>query len=234
MALSPCQRHTARIKAEKALAEGRALSSSPDSLNVQFRSLDMDVARLRDLPQVADRVEMKRNILLPKWTPTVDQYLKDGIAYQNPTFAYCVIWLFDVGEYDMALEWADIAIEQGQATPENFGRTFPAFVADTMLAWAMAEADAGHSVEPYFSRTFANICDNWRLHEEINAKWYKFAGQLLLKDKNGKVQPTAIDDVAVLEQADALLAKAHDYHPPVGVKTLRDKIAARIRSLQAN
>lgn len=232
MALSPCQRHTARIMAEKALAEGRALSSSPDGLNVQLRSLDMDIERLRALPNIADRVEMKRSVLLPKWMPTVEQYLADGIKYSNPTFVYVVIWLFDVGDYDLALEWADIAIEQGQTTPDNIRSSLAAFVADTMLAWATAEDYAGNSVEPYFSRTFANIRETWRLHEEINAKWYKFAALLLLKDQDGKVQPTAINDIAVLEKADALLAQAHAYHPPVGVRTLRTKIAARVRALQ--
>jgi hypothetical protein len=40
-----------------------------------------------------------------------------------------VIWLFDVGDLDKALEWADIAIAQHQATPErlrsNFQRLWP-------------------------------------------------------------------------------------------------------------
>lgn len=55
--------------------------------------------------------------------------------YANPVLAWCVIWLFDVGDLDKALEWADIAIAQQQATPERLRSNFPTFVADTMLAW---------------------------------------------------------------------------------------------------
>ncbi|SQD04869.1 putative terminase, endonuclease subunit from bacteriophage origin [Escherichia coli] len=47
------------------------------------------------------------------------------------------------------------------------------------------QAEAGHSIEPYFSRTFENIREKWRLHEDINAKWFKFAGLYLLRDEKG-------------------------------------------------
>ncbi|EMY3450581.1 terminase, partial [Escherichia coli] len=67
---------------------------------------------------------------------------------------YCIIWLFDTGDLSRALDWADIAISEGQATPDNFRSTLPAFVADTVLQWATDNSEAGHSIEPYFSRTF--------------------------------------------------------------------------------
>ncbi|HHL2575865.1 TPA: phage terminase small subunit [Yersinia enterocolitica] len=232
MALSPCQRYRRRVHAELALKNHEALSASPASLHLQLRELDSDVARVRSLGTIADRVDMKRDELLPKWLPTVERYLDSGIVHANPAFAWCVVWLFDVGNFDQALDWADIAIEQGQSTPENIKSTFATFVADTVMAWAETQASFGHSIEPYFSRTFVNIRDKWRLHEEVNAKWYKFAGLLLLSDKSGKPVATAIDDVETLLQADALLAQAGAFDVKVGVKTHREKIAARIRALQ--
>ncbi|MFN1131555.1 terminase, partial [Lelliottia nimipressuralis] len=93
------------------------------------------------------------------------------------------------------------------------------------------EAAAGHSIEPYFSRTFENIREKWRLHEEINAKWFKFAGLYLLRDESGKPRATAVDDVDTLEQADTLLAQAEAYNKNAGVKTMREKVRARINSL---
>lgn len=231
MSISPGMRHNAKIAALQALSSGQALSASPESLHIQVRELMQDVERLRELPMTADRVEMKRNKLLPKWRPTVERYLAGSEHVTNMVFSYCVIWLFDIGEFDLGLDWADIAIEQHQPTPENVKRTFPAFVADTVLAWARQEAESGHSVEPYFSRTFDNVRNKWRLHEEITAKWFKFAGLLMLRDSNGKPLPSAIDDVAILQAADELLAQAHAFHPPVGVKTLREKIDQRIRAL---
>ncbi len=233
MAMSPCQRHRARIKAAEALDNREALTASPVSFHLQKLELEADVVRLRSQPMTADRIDMKRDELLPRWLPTVEAYLAGEKRYMNPALVYCVIWLFDTGEMERALDWADIAISEGQAMPENFKSTMPAFVADTVLAWATDEAAAGHSIEPYFSRTFNNIRDKWRLHEDINAKWFKFAGLYLLRDENGTPRATAVEDIAVLEQADALLAQAEKYNKNAGVRTMRTKIAARINGLTA-
>ncbi|QTF10037.1 terminase [Brenneria izadpanahii] len=231
MALSPAQRHNARLQAEQQLSRCQPITGG-HSLHLQIRALENDIERLKSQPMIRDRVEMKRRELLPRWLPTVRAYLDSGEVYQHPIFAYCIVWLFDVDEFDQALDWADIAIEQGQRTPDNIKRSFAAFVADTVLEWAEQTADSGQSVEPYFSRTFNNVAENWRLHEEITAKWFKFAGLLLLRDDNGQPRATASDDVALLEKADLLLAQAEKYHRKVGVGTMRKTIAARIRSLQ--
>jgi len=203
------------------------------SLHLQMQEIDEDVALLRSLPTTADRVEMKRDVLLPKWLPTVESYLELGKVYANPVFAYCVIWLFDVGQYDQALDWAEIAIEQEQATPENIRSRFPAFVADQMLNWAEQASQAGEELEPYFSRTFENVTQRWRLHEEITAKWFKFAGLLMLRDENGQARAAAVDSVETLSNADRLLAAAEAKYHKAGVGTMRKTIAARIRHLQS-
>ncbi|QHM72964.1 phage terminase small subunit [Mixta intestinalis] len=231
MAMSPCQRHRTRMKAVKALDNREALATSPVSFHLQKLELEKDVERLRSLPRTEDRIEFKRDVLLPRWMPTAESYLTGDARFANPVLVYCVIWLFDTGEMGKALDWADVAITETQSMPENFKSTMPAFVADTVLEWAMSQAEAGHSIEPYFSRTFENIREKWRLHEDINAKWFKFAGLYLLRDEKGQPRATAVDDVATLEQADALLAQAHVFNKNAGVKTMRDKIRARINSL---
>ncbi|KGA40396.1 terminase [Pectobacterium odoriferum] len=231
MALSPAQRHNARLQAEQQISRCQPIIGG-HSLHLQIRALENDIERLRSLPMTSDRVDMKRRELLPRWLPTVQAYLDSGEVYQHPIFSHCIIWLFDVDEFDQALDWADIAIAQGQRTPDNIKRSFAAFVADTILEWAELTAESGQSVEPYFSRTFTNVAQNWRLHEEINAKWFKFAGLLLLRDDNGQARATATDDIDLLRKADALLAQAERYYRKVGVGTMRKTIAARIRSLQ--
>lgn len=231
MALSPAQRHRARVNAAKMLNRREALTASPVSFHLQITELKRDVERLRSLPATADRVDMKRDELLPRWLPSVEAYLAGDKVFDNPAFAYCVIWLMDTGEMEKALDWADIAIEQGQRTPENFKSTFPAFIADTVMEWAFNEAEAGHSIEPYFTRTFNNVRDKWRLHEDIKAKWFKFAGLYMLRDENGSPRATAVEDVETLDQADQLLAQAEKFNRNAGVKTIRQKITARIRSL---
>lgn len=231
MALSPGQRHTQRIKVEQQLARQQAVEAT-ESLHMQLLALRRDVEQVRALPTIADRVEFKRSELLPRWLPTSRAYLDGGKVFQNPVFAWCVIWLFDTGELEQALDWADIAIAQRQETPDNIKSRFPAFVADTMLAWADETQSRGESVEPYFSRTFERVTQQWRLHEEITAKWLKFAGLMLLRDERGEARATAVEDVELLEKADALLAAAEAKHKKIGVGTMRRTIAARIRSLQ--
>ncbi|KUQ05646.1 terminase [Enterobacter roggenkampii] len=230
MALSPAQRHNQKIAVQKQLARRQAVSSL-DSLHVQIQALNQDVEHLRTLPMISDRIAHKRDVLLPKWMPTVMAYLESGSVFNHPVFAWYVVWLFDAGDLDKALEMADIAIAQQQPTPDAIRSTFPAFVADTVMAWAETTAAAGESIEPYFSRTFENIATRWRLHEEITAKWYKFAGLMLLRDDNGQPRATAVEDVETLEKAAVLLATAEKLYKKVGVGTMRANIAARLRTL---
>jgi len=230
MSLSPAQRHSQRLAAEQQMRERKAIETM-ESLHMQIQILNQDVAYLRGLPTIADRVAYKRDELLPRWKPTVETYLESGSSYDNPVFSWYVVWAFDAGDLDEALRLADLAIEQQQPTPENIRSTFPVFVADTVMAWAENTAAAGESIEPYFSQVFEKVASEWRLHEEITAKWFKFAGLYLLRDDNGQPRASAVEDVETLEKADALLAQAEKLHKRVGVSTLRANIAARLRSL---
>ncbi|WP_427192613.1 phage terminase small subunit [Serratia marcescens] len=209
-----------------------ATPDNADSLHLQLLALEQDIQRLRALPRTADRVALKADELLPKWLPYAERYLAAERVYAYPVFGYCVIWLFDTGDIDKALDWADIAIRQQQPTPDNIKRQFPAFVADHVLEWALAEAESGRSIEPYFTRTFTNVREHWRLHEKITAKWFKFAGELLLRDREGKPAASAIDDIPTLKRANELLAQAEGFHSKIGVGTLRKRIASRIRALE--
>lgn len=230
MALSPAQRHSQRLIASQQLKQRKAVETM-ESLHMQIQILNQDVAYLQGLPTIADRVAYKRAELIPRWKPTVETYLEGESIYDNPVFAWYVVWLFDAGDLDEALRLADVAIEQQQPTPDNIKSRFPVFVADTVMAWAESTAAAGESVEPYFSQVFEKVANHWRLHEEITAKWFKFAGLMLLRDDNGQPRATAVDDVETLGKADELLAQAEKFYKRVGVGTMRANIAARLRSL---
>ncbi|OTA14716.1 terminase [Xenorhabdus vietnamensis] len=230
--LSPAQRHRAAVELRQKLERQQAVAIADGaSMHLQARAIEQDVKRLRQLTLTAEKVELKRHELLPNYLPTAQRYLDEGEVYSNPIFACCVIWLFDIGEFSQGLDWADIAIEQGQLTPDHFRSGFPAFVADTVLLWAQAEAEAGNPVEPYFSRTFLNVTEKWKIHEKIKAKYYKFAALSLLKGDSNEIKASSVDSLDVLAQADSWLAKAHKCNPASGVKTYRQRIAARLRAL---
>lgn len=209
-----------------------AVTLADDSLHLQLLSLERDIERLHNLPRIADKIALKRYELLPKWLPYAERYLEAGRVYSYTVFSYCVIWLFDVGDIDKALNWADIAIEQGQDTPSNIKSKFPDFVAYHIIDWAETEASHGRSIEPYFSRTFTNVREKWRLHEKHTAKYFKFAGEFLLRDKDGSPTASAVEDVSVLIKANELLAQAEGFYSAIGVGTLRRRISSRIRALE--
>lgn len=230
MALSPGQRHRLKIEMRQKLDQQQAVAiADGESMHLQARAVDRDAARLKGMT-MAERTEIKKQEFLPNYLPTAQRYLDEKKVYKNPIFSFCVVWLFDTGDFQKGLDWADIAIEQGQLTP-GFKSGFPAFVADTVLQWAQLESEAGNSVEPYFSRTFKNVTEKWRIHEKIQAKWYKFAALELLKGDTTEAKASAIDNIETLERADAYLARAHQLNFKSGVRTHRARIAMRIRAL---
>lgn len=207
------------------------LLRAEDSMHIKLAALDIDVKKLRGLTRIADRVDMKRDELLPRWEPVAREYVESGKAYPNPILVYCIIWLIDVKRFDTALAWADLAIAQGQEMPPNIKSKMPAFIAASIYDWAEMEAEAGRTVEPYFQQVFDKVAHHWRLNERIASKYYRFAALWLLRDHDGKPRASSITDVALLEKADALLARAAELHPKIQVKTMRERIAARIRAL---
>lgn len=100
-----------------------------------------------------------------------------------------------------------------------------------MLHAQRKTAGRGESVEPYFTRTFERVANTWRLHEQVTAKWFKFAGQKLLRNGDGQKTAAGVDDIETLEKADQLLAVAEKHYSKIGVRTARQTIAARIRKL---
>ncbi|HCH4195036.1 TPA: terminase endonuclease subunit [Vibrio parahaemolyticus] len=212
-------------------APGVSSGADTDSLHIKLIEFEEDRKYLRSLNAIADRIKHKREVLVPKYKPYVQAYLESGESFENPIFTNLVVWLFDIKELDSAIEWCMKAIELDLPTPENFRRDWPTFCADEVLTWAEKESERGHSIEPYFSQVFEKVEKDWRLHEKVHAKWYKFAGLYLIRNEEGQPQATAIGNVETLEKALALLQHAHDKNSKVGVGTQIKKIESRIRAI---
>ncbi|MEZ9198573.1 phage terminase small subunit [Shewanella sp. 10N.286.54.B9] len=207
---------------------------------MQLIELEEDLKRLKGLVRRADKVAHKRDVLLPKWLPIVNEYLaatdneheKDKVD-DNPIFAYCVVWLFDIDDLAQGIELGLKAIELKQPMARAIRRQWAGFISDAVFDWAEIQAENGHSIEPYFSQVFNRVINDWKLPEQVTAKYYKFAGLALLRTTNGEVKPTQVGDIDRLQQADALLEKAASLHKHAQVKTVRNKIEMRIRALEA-
>ena len=211
-------------------------------MHLQLIELEADLKRLKACVRRADKIAHKRDVLLPKWLPVVKDYLaslesslennSEVKPYDHPIFAYCTIWLFDISDLSGAISFGLKAIEYGQPMAPGIRRKWPSFIADTVFDWAQTEAEHGNSVEPYFTDVFEHVVNEWVLPEQVTAKFYKFAGLALLRSQNGDVTPSRVGDVAKLKKADQLLAKAADLHKHAQVKTVRNRIAMRIRALE--
>ncbi|MFY1028143.1 terminase endonuclease subunit [Actinobacillus seminis] len=195
-------------------------------------ALKNDVNVIRALPTLELRAEMKRDKFLPHWLPFVDEYFTKGVNYQNDIVGYCIVYLFDVGDFERALSLADKAIAQGQSLPERFNSTLPHFVADQVYKWAEKQAGVGLSVEPYFTQTFKNVAKVWQLHEIVVAKWLKLAAALLLRTKDGQVQASGIDDPEKIILAINLCNRAYQLNYKAGVKTLIERSLMRLNALE--
>lgn len=236
MMASPLKRQREQILSKVSTQAGAVVAASAatlDSLHLRLIEFEQDKLKLKDLVQIAEKVNLKRDVLIPKYMPAAQAYLEAGENYQNPIFTDLIVWLFDVGDLDTAVDWLFKAIELDLPTPENFKRSSWAIVcADFVLEWAETQLTHGRSVEPYFSQVFEKIDKEWKLPEQLEAKWYKFAGYGLLLNESGDPQPSQVGNVERLEQAKALLLKAHDKHSKIGVKTKIDQIDMRIRAIQ--
>ena len=194
-------------------------------------ALQNDVNAIRALPSLELRNEYKRNRFLKKWLPFVDEYIKKGVIYQNDYFLYCIVYLFDVGDFDRALDLASTAILQRQSMPKNFKSNLATFTADQIYAWADKTAAVGLSVEPYFSQTFKNVATAWQLHEVVTAKWLKFAAALLLRNPQGQVHAASIKQPERLILAVQLCNRAFQLNPKAGVKDMISRCITRLKKL---
>lgn len=228
------QRQSMLAKQQSQPSQVSASSDGSQSLHLLLLELDSDLKTLKSFNRIEDKVTHKRELLIPKFKPYIEEYLASGEQYDNPLFAQVVIWLFDVDDLETAIEWCQTAIDRELDTPERFKRDFATFCADEVLAWSERMAALGHSVEPYFSQVFKKVREEWRINEKLTAKWFKFAGLHLLRDKDGQPRPTAVGDIQILENAVALLGEANTQYPKVGVSSMIEKTHARIRAIKEN
>ncbi|MEH0666449.1 terminase [Vibrio scophthalmi] len=234
--VSPLARQRKQMLEKQANQSASELISGADTESLHIKLIDFEEDRkyLKQLNAIEDKVKHKREVLVPKYKPYVEAYLAKGEVFENPIFTNMVIWLFDVNDMETAIDWCLKAIELDLPTPDNFRRDWPTVCADAVLEWAEKESGRGHSIEPYFSKVFEKVEKEWRLHEEVHAKWYRFAGLYLIRNEEGQPQPTAIGCLETLEKALVLLQHAHDKYDKVGVKTKIGQIEQRIRAIKDN
>ena len=230
---SPLAKARQQIIEKEERQQGENVIANPNSLHLLLAELETDLKVLKNFNRTDEKVEHKRDVLVPKYRTAVEDYLAGDEQFDNPLFAQMVIWLFDIEDLDTAIEWCGIAIERGLDTPERFKRDFATFCADEVLAWSERMTEQCHSIEPYFSQVFEKVRNEWSINEKPTAKWLKFAGLNLIRNDKGKPHAASVGNVETLQKAKVFLEEAHEQYAAIGVGTMIDNIDQRIRALES-
>lgn len=181
------------------------------------KALEQDLKSLKGINSRERKAEVKRQ-LVDKYAVYVER-LK-AVSATHDLLGWYLVWLFDIGEMDNAVEYGLWCVREGVALPERFNRDVKTFVADAILEWADAQFDAGHSVQPYFAAVFNHAdgmcCQPWDLPDEVTAKFYRQQGLVLARAEKFTAA------VNVLEEALSLGAKVKTALADARKKATRD------------
>lgn len=156
-------------------------------------SLEEDLKALHEVASVERKAALKRYTLLPKYRDYVARLMGEGKGHE--LIGYYVVWAFDAGAIEEALQAAFWCLEHGQGLPERFKSPLALFVATQTLAWAEAEYNAGRGFQPYLGTVLAamvaecNEAEAWDVPDRITAGFYRLLG--LQAEKDGDLASAA-------------------------------------------
>lgn len=206
------------IAAKVAAAPAQIPANLRNQQGVIHAALEQDLNALHQIKDVAQKAELKKTQLIPKWQATIDEYIASGAKHLFEPLVRFVIWLLDSDQIDKAIAYADKAIAQQMPMPSGFSRSLAAFVAETIHDWAQRQFRAGHSAEPYLSDVILRVETRaWLVIEPIILnKLYKLIGLLAQRDGD-------------LNKAEYYFLKCVDVNPDKhGVKTLLAAVQAKL------
>lgn len=137
-------------------------------------TLQADLQRLSAFKSVERKQELKRDELLPKYTPYVQRLQAEG--QQHELLGWYLVWLLDAGEIERGLEYGQWCIANGVSLPEKFRRDVPTYLADAVADWAEPLTAAGQSTEPYLTRLVHaadGLCSQWDIPDALSARLVK-------------------------------------------------------------
>lgn len=171
-------------------------------LAVLLAALQNDLAALHDITDVQKKIALKKEHLIPKWLPFVEQYIQSGAHHPFEPLVRLAIWLIDAEQIDKAIELTDFAIKQQQKMPENFSRDLDSFAAEAIHDWAFSQFKAGHSAEPYFTHVV----------ERVESKQWLVTQPIIL-NKLFKLVALVADKDNELEKAETYFLKCVEVNP---------------------
>lgn len=95
----------------------------------------------------------KRRELVEQYRPQIQAWMQGGGQGEYPPFAWCLQWLFDLGDLEGYFAWLDFALAHGVKPQHSskHGSFVPCMVYD-LLEWAEANNRSERSSAPYLAR----------------------------------------------------------------------------------
>lgn len=232
--VSPLQRRQQRINLMQqhqasASDKGETLAISPiapqasNQWNVVRASLKKDGVALKGLKQIADKIDYKKRHL-----EQYEPYFESNTLPVDVA-AIFLVWLFDCKEIQRAMLLADYCLKYGAIMPEGFKSDVPTFVADEVFNWAESAFKQGHSTAPYFDQVLARFSTDWKLFDQVEAKYYKLCGFMALGDHGTDIK--YIPEPTPLYVAKTWFEKAQTKYSKIGVNTRINDINKRLVKL---
>ena len=128
---------------DKAQGEGHAMFHQLKA------AMEVDLQRIKGEGNLEAKTALKRD-LLPNYMPFITEYMDQGHDYPNMLAVQMMIWLFDLGEIEQALQLGLYLLgTPKQDMPPAFNRDIATFMADSIYDWANVELKAERSASPY-------------------------------------------------------------------------------------
>ncbi len=130
MALTPAQRHRARVLAEKAQA------ASPFGIELQGNDYQLMLAKLatdkRTLKTI-ESIQLKRQTkarLLPDYLPWIEGAIAKGQGAQDVVLTTLMVWAIDAGAYGLALRISGYVLQHKLPLPDQYQRSTATLLLD--------------------------------------------------------------------------------------------------------
>ncbi|EFS7077248.1 hypothetical protein HW008_002800 [Salmonella enterica] len=176
-----------------------------DGYALMQMQLHQDMETLHNILSNEQKAAVKRQIL-PHYDEWVKGVLEGDSGLQDDVLMRVMVWRIDAGLYSEALDIAAYALRHHLNTPDGFGRSVAALVADEISEQALIRMKNGEDIPAALLSRVREMTDSADLFDAVRARLYKALGYALRNEGQ-------------LQEARAVLYRALELHDGVGVKT---------------
>lgn len=132
-------------------ADYQEMTVSVDRHGLVQSSFKDDVKILKKLETIDEKVEFKRDILIPRYIDAALNMVKIGDVSNGSILFDLAVWCLDVGDIDNATTLTVFVLENEIDSPHWYESSAATFLADSFLKWISPKTKFCQSAEPYIT-----------------------------------------------------------------------------------